>query len=63
MYFKQGMIVITYAYDWLLFGTNIKEIQKVVKEIKNHVQNFNCEDRDKYNIFSFLGVSIKPDKE
>ena len=61
MYYGRGVIVITYVDDWLLFGLDIKEIQKVIKELEENGFNSTLKDGDEDNVFSFLGVSIKPD--
>ena len=63
MYYGRGVIVITYVDDCLLFGIDIKEIQKVIKELEENGYDSTLKDGDEDNVFSFLGVSIKPYKE
>ena len=57
------MIVITYINDCLFLGSDINEIQKVIKELEEYRYDLTRKDGDEDNVFYFLGVSIKPDKE
>ena len=57
MYYGRGVIVITYVDDCLLFGLDIKEIQKVIKELEENGYDSTLKDGDEDNAFSYLGVS------
>ena len=48
--------------DCLLFGTDIKETHKFIKNLEENGYNLTCEDIDEDNVFSILGVSITQDK-
>ena len=64
MYYVQGMIIITYVDECLLFGSDIKDIQKVIKDLEENgytILLMNTET--KINSSRFLGVIIKPYKE
>ena len=63
MYYVQGIIIITYVDECLLFGSDIKDIQKVIKDLEENGYNFTHEYGDEDKFFSFLGVIIKPYKE
>jgi hypothetical protein len=62
MYYGRGMILITYVDDTLFFGPDLKEIEKVIAELENAGYALTREEGDDENVFSFLGVSITPDK-
>ena len=62
MYYELGMLVISYVDDCVLFGPASKEIQKVIKELEENWYDLTRKYGDKDNVFSFLGVIVKPDK-
>ena len=51
MYYGQGMIVITYVADLLFFGTNTKEIKKVIKETEENGYDLTREDGYEDKVF------------
>ena len=57
------MIIITYVDECLLFGSDIKDIQKVIKDLEENGYNFTHEYGDEDKFFSFLNVIIKTEKE
>lgn len=56
------MIVITYVDDTLFFGPDIAKIEKVITELEAAGYALTPEAGDEDNVFSFLGVSITPNK-
>jgi hypothetical protein len=62
MYYGRGMILITYVDDTLFFGPDLKEIEKVIAELESAGFALTREEGDEDNVFSFLGVSITPNK-
>jgi hypothetical protein len=65
IYYGHGMIIITiitYVDDTLFFGPDIKEIQKGIKELETTGYALTRKDGDEETVFSFLGVSITPNK-
>ena len=53
MYYGRVSIVITYVNGWFFFGINIKEIQKMIKELEENGYNLTNEYGYKDNIFSY----------
>lgn len=57
LYFKSGMIVLTYVDDCIIVGDDMKEIDKFVKSMQNGPENFILTDEG--DIDKFLGIEIK----
>jgi hypothetical protein len=60
MYYGRGMMMIItyYVDDTLLFGPNVKEMEKVITELEGLGYGLTREEGDKTTVFAFLGVSI-----
>jgi hypothetical protein len=55
------MLIIANVDDTLFLGPNITEIKKAMSELESGRHSLTCEEGNKTNVFSFLGVSITPD--
>ena len=56
LYFKKGMIVLTYVDDCIIVGTEMKKIDSFVESMKNGKENFDLTDEG--DIDKFLGIEI-----
>jgi hypothetical protein len=57
LYYKKGMIVLTYVDDCIIVGNKMKEIDDFVKSMQNGSENFILTDEG--DIDKFLGIEIK----
>jgi hypothetical protein len=57
LYFKSGMIVLTYVDDCIIVGNDMKEIDEFVKSMQEGPENFILTDEG--DIDKFLGIEIK----
>ena len=60
IYYGRGMILITYVDDTLFFGPVLKQIEKVISELKGLGYGLTREEGGESTAFAFLGVSITP---
>jgi hypothetical protein len=58
-----GRILIACVNDCLFFGPDVKEIDKAISELEAAGCALTREAGDKETEFSFLGVSVKPNKD
>jgi hypothetical protein len=57
MFIGRGMVALSYVDDLLWFGPDLKEIDKVIQELKDDKMPLTVEADDAY---AFLGVDISP---
>jgi hypothetical protein len=57
LYYKKGMIVLTYVDDCIIIGDKMKEIDEFVKSMQNGPENFILTDEG--DIDKFLGIEIE----
>ena len=57
MYFKMGMIVLTYVDDCIIVGNSMQHIDQLVSSMQNGPENFILTDEG--DIDKFLGINIK----
>jgi hypothetical protein len=57
LYYKKGMMVLTYVDDCIIIGDKMKEIDEFVKSMQNGPENFVLTDEG--DIDKFLGIEIE----
>ena len=60
-FFGHGMIILTYVDDCLFFAKSQKDIDRVVKQLRSKMEL--TEEDPGSDVFSFLGVEVKTDKD
>ena len=57
LYYRKGMIVLTYVDDCIIVGKNMRDIDNFVRSMQNGKENFILTDEGDIN--KFLGIEIK----